>query len=73
MQLHRILKSNHQMNATEYIRTKRMKRAKLLLLNNKISVTRVARKVGFRNLAYFSNTFKAQIGLSPSEYRASRF
>lgn len=36
------------------------------------SVTDIALSWGFNNLAYFSRVFKAEYGLSPSEYRAAR-
>jgi AraC-like DNA-binding protein len=46
---------------------KRMLLAQRLLLNQ--TVTRVARKVGYRDIAIFSKQFKKRCGMSPREYQ----
>lgn len=47
----------------------RMRQARLLLAQGQ-SVTRVAEKVGFHSLHYFSRTFRQHTGQSPSEFAA---
>ena len=53
----------------EYIREKRMMRAKELLQDETITVAEVAYKVGFSDPLYFSRCFKQRFGLTPSKYQ----
>ena len=46
-----------------------IEKAKSLLLGSNLSVEAVATAVGYSNLYYFSNSFKAHTGKSPSQYR----
>lgn len=50
----------------------RMRRAAELLEREPLTVREVARRVGYRQPAQFAKAFRRQIGLAPSEYRASR-
>ncbi|MEM7039319.1 MAG: helix-turn-helix transcriptional regulator [Bacteroidota bacterium] len=70
VQLHRKLKALSGQTTTEFIRTIRLKRAAQLLEQNFGTVAEVAYAVGFGNLSYFSKCFKAQFGVSPSEFGA---
>ena len=45
----------------------RMKKAVELLLDHRNKVYEVAEKVGYKDIAYFSNTFKKIAGVAPSE------
>lgn len=54
----------------EYLRRYRFARAMELLQAGQ-SVSEVALAVGFRNLCHFSREFKAQLGLTPSQYKKS--
>lgn len=54
---------------TNYLLQLRIKRAQVLLARSHASVTIICYEVGFRDLSYFGRVFRAQIGLSPSEYR----
>ena len=40
-----------------------------LLKDCRVKVYEVAEQVGYRDIAYFSATFKKYTGLSPSEYQ----
>ena len=53
----------------EYIQEKRLETAKDMLLSSSLPIGRVAELVGFADIYYFSKWFKAQTGLSPSQYR----
>lgn len=53
----------------QYILSKRIYNAEILLQDNTYNVTEVARIVGYDNPLYFSRIFKKVKGLSPSEYR----
>lgn len=47
----------------------RVEKAKKLLLSSKYAITKIALDTGFPNAQAFNRAFKAQIGLSPIEYR----
>ena len=55
----------------QYILSKRIYNAEILLQNPSYNVTEVSRIVGYDNPLYFSRIFKKTKGLSPSEYRKS--
>ena len=46
----------------------RIERAKVLIREGTYNMTEIAEQVGFSSLHYFSRTFKAHTGLSPTEY-----
>lgn len=52
-----------------YIRDARIRKAKELLKYSDMSITQIARAVGFQTLHYFSRQFAAVTGVSPSEYK----
>ena len=47
----------------------RIRHAKQLLIGTAHPISEIAAAVGFENCYYFSNAFKKQTGLSPSDYR----
>lgn len=53
----------------DYINNLRCKKARLLLLESKMSISAIAKECGFQNLSYFTRTFRAIEGELPSEYR----
>ena len=53
----------------EYIRVVRLKKAAEMLTEGTYNVSEISYKVGFENPFYFSKCFKAQFGVSPSQYR----
>ncbi|MBQ2923516.1 MAG: AraC family transcriptional regulator [Tyzzerella sp.] len=53
----------------QYILSKRIYNAEILLQNPSYNVTEISRIVGYDNPLYFSRIFKKTKGLSPSEYR----
>ena len=55
----------------QYILSKRIYNAEILLQNPSYNVTEIACIVGYDNPLYFSRIFKKVKGLSPSEYRKS--
>ena len=58
------------MGITDYIRNKRIERAKELLLTTKRSVSEIGRTVGFADANYFTRIFKKEEGRTPKQYRA---
>lgn len=55
---------------SEYINRIRINEAMVLLEMGDLNISEVALKSGFKDIYYFSNTFKKMIGLSPSKYRS---
>ena len=53
----------------KYILTRRILKAKKLLIEGERSISYIAEKCGFNSTEYFSYTFKANVGLSPIHYR----
>ncbi len=65
----RIFKAETGYSVMNYLSDLRLTRAKQLLRDKENSVEYVANQVGFSNVYYFSNFFKAKLKKSPSEYR----
>ena len=55
-----------------FMKTLRMKRAAQLLKTQKLNVSEVAYKVGYRDTRYFSKCFQKQFDQTPSEYLNSQ-
>lgn len=55
----------------EYIRISRLAHARNTLLKGEVNVSEAAYMSGFNQLAYFSKSYKAHYGISPSEELAS--
>ena len=54
---------------TGYITACRMHMAMHLLRDGRCRVSEAAERVGYRDIAYFSSTFKKAVGFSPSEFQ----
>lgn len=54
---------------SEYINSKRVKKASELLMNSELSIAEISEKLGFSTQQYFSKTFKKIIGASPAQFR----
>jgi len=55
----------------EYLLRQRMRYAAERIVNGDLSITNIARELGYEDLAQFSKLFKSKIGLSPRQYQAS--
>jgi AraC-like DNA-binding protein len=56
----------------QYLRARRIERAKQLLVTTPLPVTEICEAVGFRSLGSFSAVFRRLTGESPTAYRAAR-
>ena len=54
-----------------YLTRCRIQKAMVLLRQGKLKVYEVAEASGYRDITYFSGTFKKLVGMSPSEYQNS--
>ena len=56
----------------DYITELRIEEGKRLLLTTSLRMSEIAERVGYSDLAYFSNNFKKITGFSPTDFRKSR-
>lgn len=68
----RIFKQQYGVNFIEYITNLRIYKAKQLLLESGVTIDEISEKVGYKEVSYFSKTFKKITGISPSEYRKTK-
>ncbi|MEJ2005361.1 MAG: response regulator, partial [Cyclobacteriaceae bacterium] len=68
-QLHRKLKALTGMAVGEFIKSYRLKYARELLERNYDNVAQVAYEAGFNSPSYFTESFKKEFGILPSEVR----
>ena len=52
-----------------YLTRYRMHKAMELLRDCRLKVYEIAERVGYRDITYFSSTFKKVVGMSPSEFQ----
>jgi len=64
-----LFKSLLNVSPLQYILTKKLNIAQLMLNQNDLSVKEVAFKLGFENETYFSRVFVKKCGISPSEFK----
>lgn len=57
------------MSLTAYITNERIRHAKELLMQDRLSVRDIAIASGFQNISYFSKQFKRVVGVTPQEFR----
>lgn len=69
--LKKIFKEETGYTVMSFFKALRMEEAKVLIRENNLSFTLIAQNLGFDSVHYFSNCFKQQTGLSPSEYARS--
>ncbi len=62
-------KAEYGITVLSYIRDLKINAAKLLIREQKLSVTEISEKLGFGSLHYFCKLFKKSTGLSPNAYR----
>lgn len=67
--LSHLFKKETEYTVMAYITRYRMQAAMKLLANCRYKVYEVAEMVGYRDITYFSSTFKKIVGVSPSEYQ----
>ncbi|BDF67155.1 response regulator [Pseudoflavonifractor phocaeensis] len=67
--LSHVFKKETSHTLTGYLTNYRMHRAMELLKDCRNKVYEVAAQVGYRDITYFSSTFKRAVGMSPSEYQ----
>jgi AraC-like DNA-binding protein len=69
--LSRVFKQETGETFSQYLRRIRLTRSVELLQNPELTIGEVADRCGFSGIPYFSQTFKEEFGISPSEARAT--
>lgn len=67
--LSQLFKQQTKSNFVDYVLNLRMEEAKRLLCKTSLRISEIAERVGYSDVAYFSNTYKRITGQTPSEYR----
>jgi YesN/AraC family two-component response regulator len=67
--LSQLFKQQLNKKFVDYITELRIEESKRLLENTTLRMSEIAERVGYSDLAYFSNNFKKIVGCSPSEFR----
>ncbi|KQC02005.1 helix-turn-helix domain-containing protein [Pedobacter sp. Hv1] len=67
-----LCKKHLKISATQLIQQRVGIEAKRLLQSSSLSIKEIAFELGFVDHAYFSNFFKSQTGISPTEFREKR-
>ncbi|MEH7333117.1 response regulator [Neobacillus drentensis] len=69
--LSQLFKQQLNKKFVDFITELRIEESKRLLQNTSLRMSEIAERVGYSDLAYFSNNFKRIMGCSPSEFRKS--
>lgn len=65
----RLFKSVVGVRPMEYIRVLRLEKARRMLINNDINISKIALECGFSDVNYFTRCFRKHYGLTAGEYR----
>lgn len=68
-----IFKNKYHITPNQYKNNKKMDVAKNMLINENISIKQISISLGFIDQYHFSNSFKKQFQMYPSEYRKMHF
>lgn len=68
-QINRMFRRDTGMAPYEYILSRRLARAKLLLSSTSMQIREIADLLGFCDEHYFTSLFKEKVGVAPGEYR----
>lgn len=66
----RLFKAETDLSINNYLTRYRIRKAMDYLKDVQVKVYEVAEKVGYQDIAYFSNTFKKLVGKNPSDYQS---
>ena len=72
VQLYRKVKALMGCNITDYIMSRRLKKAKYLLNNENLTIAEITYQIGFANPNYFATVFKSKYGCTPSEFKRNK-
>ena len=65
----RLFKQTMNCTPMQYVNTKRIEKAQLMLYSKDTSIKNIAFELGFDDVSYFTRVFKRIAGVTPNEYR----
>lgn len=68
----KLFKKKTGTNFSDYIMNIRLQEASRLLEKTSLRISEIAERLGYTDLAYFSNSFKKLNGVTPSQFRKSK-
>lgn len=68
----RLFKERLKMRPMEYIARVKVSKAKIMLLDSDMPISRISEKLGYTSPTYFGIVFRKYEGISPSEFRKNR-
>ena len=71
--LHHNFRAVYRVTPFNYLRDRRLEKARISLDEGNMDVTEVAYSVGYSSLSHFAGVFKQYFGMSPSNYRRNNF
>ena len=71
--LHHNFRAVYGITPFDYLRDRRLEKAKIFLHEGNMDVTEVAYSVGYSSLSHFTKVFKQYFGMPPSNYRRNNF
>jgi two-component system response regulator YesN len=63
-----IFKEKTDITLQDYIASKKIEKAREMMLRGRLTLTEIADKLGYMSIQSFSRSFKKKEGVSPSEY-----
>ena len=70
--LSRLFKAKTGMNFSKYLMSLRMKKAEEYLENTDFDITDIASLTGYNDVSHFTQTFRKNSGMTPSEFRGKK-
>jgi AraC-like DNA-binding protein len=67
--LARVFKIAYGITPVQYLNSRRVERAKHLLVTTQLTIAEIANRLGFEDVSYFSRLFRRWCGETPGEYR----
>lgn len=69
--LSKVFKQTTKITILDYLSGKKLERAKILIDERKLSLTKIAETLNYASIYSFSKSFKYHFGISPTEYKKS--
>ena len=68
----RIFRNTSRMSISKRLFQRRIERAKQLLLESSPPISEISLQVGYTHFSYFTNIFRKEMGLTPSDFRRTQ-
>jgi AraC family transcriptional regulator len=65
-----LFKRSTGLSPHRYVKRERIRRARQLLAEHRLSLVEISNEFGFSDQSHFTHTFRAALGVTPSQYSA---